>query len=221
MLASHVTKENETAVDGPKDIMKHRTRNSLDMLQRRDSLTRRRFFTRVGRVGLGAFGLAWALPGRPRPAFAEQPAPASAPIKLLEESPYVYISPLLRNGEESSCHAELWYGWIDDSVIVTVAKERWKATALTRGLEGARIWVGNHGRWKTMLGGRNEDFRTAPNFIAKAERVDDPEMIERLLVVYAKKYPNEIDTWREKMRSGSADGSRVLLRYRPIPGDEK
>lgn len=221
MLASLASEENETTVAGPKDIMKHRTLESLDTLQRKQSLTRRRFITRVGRVAVGAFGLAWALPGRPRPALAEQPAPAPAPLTLLEESPYVYISPLLSNGKESSCHAELWFGWIDDSVIVTVAKERWKATALTRGLEGARIWVGNHGRWKTMVGGRNEDFRTAPNFIAKAERVDDPEMIERLLVVYAKKYPNEIDTWREKMRSGTADGSRVLLRYRPIPGDEK
>ncbi len=201
--------------------MKHRTRDSLDTLQRKHSLTRRSFITRVGRVGVGSLGLVWALPGRPRPAIAEQPAPAPAPLTLLEESPYVYISPLLSNGKESSCHAELWFGWIDDSVIVTVAKERWKATALTRGLEGARIWVGDHGRWKTMLGARNEKFRTAPNFVAKAERVDDPEMIERLLVVYAKKYPNEIDAWRDKMRSGTADGSRILIRYRPRHGDQK
>lgn len=201
--------------------MKYRTRDSLDTLQRKHSLTRRSFITRVSRVGLGALGLVWALPGRPRPAIAEQPAPAPAPLTLLEESPYVYISPLLSNGKESSCHAELWFGWIDDSVIVTVAKERWKATALTRGLAGARIWVGDHGRWKTMLGGRNEEFRTAPNFVAKAERVDDPEMIERLLVVYAKKYPNEIDAWRDKMRSGTADGSRILIRYRPSHAGQK
>jgi hypothetical protein len=221
MLASLASEENETTVAGPKDIMKHRTLESLDTLQRKQSLTRRRFITRVGRVAVGAFGLAWALPGRPRPALAEQPAPAPAPLTLLEESPYVYISPLLSNGKESSCHAELWFGWIDDSVIVTVAKERWKATALTRGLEDARIWVGDHGRWKTMVGGHNEAFRTAPNFKAKAERVDDPEMIERLLVVYAKKYPNEINTWREKMRSGTADGSRILIRYRPSHEGQK
>lgn len=105
--------------------------------------------------------------------------------------------------------------------MVTVARDRWKAIALENGLNGARIWVGDHGRWKTMLGGRNEEFLTAPNFYAKAERVEDKKKIEPLLTVYAKKYPNEIAKWRDRMRSGNADGSRIMIRYRPDSGESK
>jgi hypothetical protein len=41
-------------------------------------------------------------------------------------------------------------------------------------------------------------------------------MIDRLLAVYEEKYPNEISKWRDRMRSGFADGSRILLRYRAM-----
>jgi hypothetical protein len=198
--------------------MKHPNPKSLELGPVETELTRRRFLTRLG---VGAVGLACALPGRPRPVLAKQPDSASLPITLLEQSPYVYVSPLLRNGKESSCHAELWFAWIDDSVVVTVARDRWKATALEKGLNGARVWVGDHGRWKTMLGGRNEDFLTAPNFYAKAEQVEDKKMIEPLLTVYAKKYPAEISKWRDRMRSGNADGSRIMIRYRPDSGESK
>ena len=198
--------------------MKHPILNSSEMVAGEASLTRRRFLTRLG---VGAVGLACALPGQPRTVLAKQPDSSSLPISLLEKSSFVYISPLLRNGKESSCHAELWYAWIDDSVVVTVARDRWKAIALEKGLNGARIWVGDHGRWKTRLGGRNEEFLTAPNFYAKAERVEDKKMIEPLLTVYAKKYPNEIAKWRDRMRSGNADGSRIMIRYRPDSGESK
>jgi hypothetical protein len=179
------------------------------------ALSRRAFVLRAttGVVGLAIGGLARA----PR-ARAAEPAPGAAPEALLEKSPYVYVSPLRRDGEESRCHAEVWFAWIDDAVVVTVAADRWKARALDRGLDRARIWVGDHGRWKTMLGGRNEAFRSAPNFVARAEKVDDPGMIDRLLAAYERKYPNEIATWRDRMRSGNADGSRIMIRYRPISG---
>ena len=198
--------------------MHHPILESLNPVQHEVEWTRRRFLTRLG---LSTFGLAWALPGCPRPVMANTSASASLPITLLEQSPFVYISPLLRDGEESSCHAELWYAWIDNSIVVTVAKDRWKATALARGLNGARIWVGDHGRWKTMFGGRNEAFRGAPNFFAEAKQVDDTQMIERLLTVYSKKYPAEIEKWNDQMRSGNADGSRIMIRYRPNPERNK
>ena len=47
----------------------------------------------------------------------------------LRESPFVYVSPLRSDGEESACHAEVWYAWIDGAVVVTVASDRWKARA--------------------------------------------------------------------------------------------
>jgi hypothetical protein len=191
--------------------MTRRHRMSTELLPDSLPLTRRRFMTHVA---VGSAGLALGVAGVSMRATAGQPASNTPPETLLDASPYVYISPLLSSGKESSCHAELWFGWIDESVIVTVAADRWKAKALDRGLNEARIWVGDHGRWKTTFGGRNEDFRAAPNFVARAEKVDDPGMIDRLLAVYDKKYPHEIASWRDRMRAGNADGSRIMIRYR-------
>ena len=42
------------------------------------------------------------------------------------------------------------------------------------------------------------------------------ELLERLLSGYERKYPEEIASWRERMRGGYRDGSRVLLRYTPV-----
>ncbi len=192
--------------------MHHPNHDSLDYDPIGSAQTRRHF---LSRMGLGVLVMAGALTGAPRLLRATESDHDSLPLDLLEKSSFVYISPILQDGKESRCHGEVWFGWIDDSIVVTVAKDRWKATALDRGLDRARIWVGDHGRWKTTLGGRNEKFSSAPNFFAKAERVADDEMIERLLTVYTRKYPNEIATWRDKMRSGDADGSRILIRYRP------
>jgi hypothetical protein len=184
--------------------------NEIEILRSKD-WTRRRF---LRRAGVGALGTAIGLYGRTPYALAATAANSRPDVQLLEASPFVYVSPIQTNGKESTCHAELWYAWLDDSIIVTVAADRWKATALDKGLDRARIWVGDHGRWKTFFGGRNEKFREAPNFLADAERVDDPKTIDRLIAVYDEKYPEEIAQWRSAMISGSADGSRILIRYR-------
>ena len=172
-------------------------------------LTRRQFTRAIAWTGVGASALSLA----PTRAPAASPA-LPAPAKLLEESPFVYISPLGRDGSESTCHAELWYAWLDEAVVVIVATDRWKAKALRRGLDEARIWVGNHGLWKTWYGGRNEAFRDAPSFVAKGEAVEDAALLDRLLARYETKYPEEIADWRDPMRNGFADGSRTLIRYR-------
>jgi hypothetical protein len=57
--------------------------------------------------------------------------------------------------------------------------------------------------------------------MAQVEKVEDPKMIDRLLTVYEKKYPHEIASWRDKMRSGNADGSRLMLRYSAKSNDSK
>lgn len=192
-------------------------------------LTRRHFTSRLAWGALGVSGLGVAA-ARSRAEEPDAPARSQrtaepeaslsserpAPRALLEESPYVYISPLRRDGSESTCHGELWYAWMDGAVVVTVAKDRWKATALARGLDRARIWVGDHGRWKTWYGGTDESFRKAPSFVARAEQVRDPGLIEPLLARYEEKYPAEIADWRDAMREGSADGSRILIRYTPV-----
>ena len=180
-----------------------------------DRCTRRAFTARLGWHAVGVLGLVSgaqaAEPRGPAP-----PGDETLPGALLERSPFVYISPLRSNGAESTCHAELWYAWLDGAVVVTVARDRWKASAIAQGLDRARIWVGDHGRWKTWYGGGNEAFRQAPRFDAIGERVKDDALLERLLAIYEHKYPDEIADWRDRMRQGNADGTRVLLRYTPV-----
>lgn len=190
----------------------------------RSRMTRRSFAQRALRTSAGLAALTAGLPLLAGADTADDTAVAAAlakenpnplPQKLLAESPFAYISPLKSDGKESQCHAELWYAWIDDAVVVTVATDRWKATALRKGLDRARIWVGDHGIWKTWYGGHNEAFRAAPSFEARGERVRDTDLLERLLAIYEKKYPAEIAQWREPMRTGNADGSRIVIRYTP------
>ncbi len=149
--------------------------------------------------------------------LAAPPARAGLPtdtLEALQRSDFVYVSPLRSDGGESRCHGEVWYAWLDGAVVLTTGAERWKARALRRGLDRARLWVGNHGRWKQLFG-TNEAFRRAPSFLAKASISKDRSLNERLLAVYEDKYPAEIGRWRDEMREGFADGSRALIRYRP------
>ena len=134
--------------------------------------------------------------------------------KALRDSPFAYISPLLSNGEESRCHSEVWYGWLDGAVVIITATKAWKTRAMIRGLTRTRIWVGDYGRVKKVIGS-NEAFRSGPSFVARAELVKTPAMIGRLLAVYDKKYPDEIKSWRGPMQAGLADGSRLMIRYVP------
>jgi hypothetical protein len=138
-----------------------------------------------------------------------------ATARALEKSGFVYVSPLRSDGSESTCHAEVWFGWIEGAVVLITGADRWKSRALARGLDRARIWVGDHGRWKGLVK-NNEAFREAPHFDARAAAVKDEQLLDRLLAIYAVKYPEEIGSWREKMRRGFQDGTRVLIRYTPV-----
>jgi hypothetical protein len=178
----------------------------------RDLITRRRFL--VAAAGFALAPAALTFPARRL--LAAAPDGLSPDLtSALEKSPFVYVSPLRSDGKESSCHAEVWFAWIDGAVVLTSASTSWKALAAKKGL-GARIWVGDYGRAKT-LGFGNEGFRKGPSFDARATIVKDPALVDRLLAAYDKKYPKEIGSWRDKMRAGNADGSRVLLRYVPAP----
>ncbi len=169
-----------------------------------------------GSLGL-ACGAALASAWLPRVAgAAADGVPALAPVLLdaLASSPYVYVSPLRGDGAESRCHGEVWYDWIENSAVIITGADRWKARSLARGLDRARIWVGDFGRVKGLFG-ENDDFRKGPHFDARAELSRDAALLERLLSAYERKYPAEIGDWRERMRRGFHDGSRVLIRYRP------
>jgi hypothetical protein len=173
---------------------------------------RRRFL-----AGMAGAALVLGLPLRRRLAFAQE-APGKLPsgtVDLLEKSGFVYVSPLKPDGSESTCHGEVWYGWLDGAVVLVTSSESWKARSFARGLKKARIWVGDHGRWKRTLG-RNEAFREAPSFDAQVSRSEDTELLDRLMKLYGGKYPGEIAKWEPRFREGFASGERVLLRYAPI-----
>jgi hypothetical protein len=101
--------------------------------------------------------------------------------------------------------------------VLITGRDRWKARSLAKGLDRARIWVGDAGRVKGLLG-ENAAFRDHPHFDAVAALYSDQALLERLLASYAQKYPGEIGEWAPRMRNGFADGSRVLIRYRPLAG---
>jgi len=138
-----------------------------------------------------------------------------ATLRELRTSPYVYVSPLRSDGSESRCHAEVWYAWLDGAVVMTVSSESWKARAVRRGLDRARIWVGDYGRRKGLWAS-SEAFRRGPSFEARARRARDAELLDRLMAAYREKYPDEIGRWEPRMRQGFEDGSRILLRYAPL-----
>jgi len=177
-------------------------------MARASELDRRSF------LAAAAGAAAWLVaPGRAR---AKGAPPAALP--LLESSKFVYISPLCADGSESSCHGELWFGWLDGAVVINTRRGTWKTRALRdRSLDRARIWVGDHGRWKTGFTGRehNEEFRKAPSFDARASFETDRALLDRLLALYRAKYAGEFDRWEEDMRTGVYSGERVLIRYQP------
>ncbi|HSJ98997.1 MAG TPA: hypothetical protein VLC53_18115 [Myxococcota bacterium] len=170
---------------------------------------------RRGFLAAAAGAAAWLLaPGRAR---AADPPPEALP--LLEKSEFVYVSPLFADGRESTCHGEVWYGWLDGAILINTRRGTWKTRALRdRGLDRARVWVGDHGRWKTGLigSGRNESFREAPHFDTRASFETDRAVLDRLLAQYEDKYAGEFGRWREDMRTGVYSGQRVLIRYEPI-----
>lgn len=153
-------------------------------------------------------------PGR-RAHAAAAAAPSDEARRALVAGRYAYVSPLRSDGNESTCHGEVWFGWLDDRVVVITASERWKARALGRGLDRARIWVGDYGLWK-RLGITNESFRKGPTFEARARKVTDPALLDRLMTEFRRKYPDEIGKWEAKMRAGFADGARTMIAYEPL-----
>jgi len=171
-------------------------------------------------LGGSAALLLWPALARSAEQAAAKPARGGklpeATLALLEASPLVYVSPLRRDGAESGCHAEIWFAWIDGAVLVNTRPEGWRARAIARGLDRARIWVGDHGRWKSRVGPDSEPFRSAPSFDARARIEKDAHVLAQQIAAYEKKYAGAFDRWRDEMRDGVASGKRVLIRYEPI-----
>ena len=173
-----------------------------------------RYWTRRGVIkGAVAAVAGFFVLGHRRGARAEAAfALSEATQKALESSPLVYISPLLADGSESQCHGEVWYFADRGSVVIVTAADGWKARAVGRGRDQARIWVGDFGRVSLSLG----RYRKAPNFLSKAEIISDREVFDRLKAAFGKRYPDEWAKWEPRFEKGFGDGSRVMIRYSPV-----
>lgn len=148
----------------------------------------------------------------PRGARADAFALSEPARAALASSRLVYVSPLRRDGNESTCHGEVWFAADGGDVLVVTSSERWKARAIRAGLERARLWAGDAGVW-TRSEGR---FRSAPSFLARAAFESDPAARERALEALGQKYAAEWGQWGPRFRDGLADGTRVLIRYAPM-----
>lgn len=164
------------------------------------NLDRRQFFT-------AAAALLVAPVLVPR-AFADN-APA---IAALDKSQLVYICPTLADGSDSSCQAEVWFVHLDDRIMVCSQRDTWRARAMRKGLTRARVWVGEFGVWKQSDGA----YLSAPHLRAEGGIENDATVQARALEMFGAKYSDEWGTWGPRFRDGLADGSRVLLAYRPL-----
>ncbi|MBW2280660.1 MAG: hypothetical protein JRG76_00205 [Deltaproteobacteria bacterium] len=133
-------------------------------------------------------------------------------LAALGESPIVYVSPLHPDGGESKCHGEVWFFVDGGDVVVGVDRERWKARALKKGWDRARIWAGDFG----PVAKAGDKYRSAPQFEARGSIDAEPATFDRLMQAYAKKYADEWEKWGPRFQKSYADGSRVLIRYNPV-----
>ena len=136
---------------------------------------------------------------------------ASPAQEALGKSDLVYITPLKNGGAESTCHAEVWFAFDGASVFVVTSSKAWRARAVTLGLDQARLWVGEYGEWKDA----KEAYRKAPDLLATAALIEDPQTQSRALELFGQKYHVEWLVWGPRFHNGLKDGSRVMLQYTP------
>ncbi len=130
-------------------------------------------------------------------------------LAALDQSPLVYLSPLVSHGRESRCHAEVWFVQRQREIFVVTWVDKWRAEAMRRGFRRARIWIGDFGPWRSA-GGR---YLSAPSLEIEGRFETDPGTHAELLGAFASKYKREWGAWDQRVRDGLASGAWVLLRY--------
>jgi hypothetical protein len=147
------------------------------------------------------------------PTLATRALAATAPaIAALDKSQLVYLCPTLADGRDSRCQAEVWFVHLDGEIVVCTSAKAWRARAVASGLARARVWVGEFGVWKQADGA----YLSAPHLRVEGRLESDATVQARALEAFGAKYPDEWGSWGPRFRDGLADGSRVLLRYRPL-----
>ena len=99
-------------------------------------------------------------------------AALSAPTeKALSEGKLIYVATRRKSGERSKVDP-VWFAYDQGEIFFTTSPDSWKARRIAAG-SPLYIWVGS------------ED---GPFLMGEAERVTDPELIERMGQVYEDKY---------------------------------
>lgn len=156
----------------------------------------------------GSAALAFSTWGGTRFAFAGE----SDAVTALKISPLIYLSPLVSNGRESHCHAEVWFLYLKGEIFIVTWAEKWKARAMRRGFQRAKIWIGDFGPWKNA----NERYLSAPSLNIEGKFESDASLQSALLLEFAHKYKKEWHFWDQKVRDGLVNGEWVMLRYQII-----
>lgn len=127
-------------------------------------------------------------------------------------SQLIYLSPQKSDGSNSRCQAEIWFADVGAELFVVTARDAWRAQALRQGLPLARIWVGDVGEW----GNSNGAYRQLPQLMTRGRIETESAVQQQVLAKMGTKYVSEWGRWGPRFRKGLADGSRVMLGYRPL-----
>lgn len=150
---------------------------------------------------------AMALGGTSRIAWPSDEALKQAVV----DSDLIYLTPIRSDGRESRCQAEVWFVADGEDLYVVTESSTWRAHAPRIGLDRARVWVGEEGVWTDSDG----KYRSLPQLETLVNYVRAADVQERILNRFGDKYTIEWVIWGPRWRKGLADGSRVMLRYRP------
>lgn len=148
----------------------------------------------------------------PRLRASEAPAGPAAIEAALAESELIYVTPLRADGRESACQAEVWFAADGADAFIVTASDAWRARAVKSGLSRARVWIGDVGVWRDS----DRAYRNLPSMEAQASVITDPNEHARVLELFGDKYTLEWVIWGPRFRNGLEEGSRVMLRYRPV-----
>ena len=168
-------------------------------------MTNRRRILEVAAIGFGMAALAPM-----RRAFAE--AAPDALTKALDKSEVLYMTPIKSNGQESKCHAEVWFAHVNGAIYVCSEATTWRARAVQKGLTKARVWVGDYGPWKKA----NDAFKKAPTADVTASLVMAADKQAPVLDAMGDKYKASWLRWGPEFRDGLKSGKRVLIEYRMV-----
>jgi len=131
--------------------------------------------------------------------------------KALDKSDVLYLTPIKSNGQESKCHAEVWFAHVNGAIYVCSEAKTWRARAVQKGLTKARVWVGEYGPWQKANGA----FKKAPTVDVTASLVTAADQQAPVLDVMGDKYKMSWLRWGPEFKDGLKSGKRVLIEYRP------